>query len=859
MTQGTWRSKAFTIATISVLITLLLQLYLCRFFSFGALIPISIDNNIGNFRDLAFHFPPHGFFSTDYWLGFPKDPAPLTPLNLLANLPAWWFFTTFYPLCGALSLLTFYWFLRLLGFQTALAMVGGVIYAWQGDLLGNIFPGHFAPAVQWALFPFAFGCAVQTIRERDWFYAAVSGAACGLMVTLLPDRGGLSCLLIGIYILTQAFKRSPKFRFDTGAVLRFCCIALTAFLVSLPALHSNFHQYVQNAEPGHHEDTRERYHWATQWSQPPEEWLAYWIPGFFGWYSGSSEGPYWGRMGRSARWEQEHSDFRNFSMEQPGFGTAAFILASIGLIVVWRKRKENAGMDFTEEQQHWSRFFAAAAILCWFLSLGRYLPHFAYQWVLKIPGMYTWRNPVKWMVPGGFCVMVLAVFGLRSIAALIEHPDDDAIARLKIYLRCMLYLLACFFIVSGVGEVFLSIPLTHEKYSPKEIIAAAKTAQHAIFFAGLEALFFLSLISILHRPESVRRLTIINPLFRRWRDRAFAPENLSTTLCCSVAFAVVAQMFWVQMHYLQPYDLRHTLASNPLMERLKAAAPARVKVFSQDGPSHEFLTFDLPFHKISSVDIPAISRMPRDYQAFFDAFHNQGWRLWQLAGVRYVLAPGDLLANLANDASIKPHITDIYPMTIMGCRPDDFRISFVDGSQGMTHALVELRNTLDKATLIPALEILPTSSDVLKQLDNSQWDPVKTILVDAPTAKSNSLSVSTPAMPLAGKSHVNLIAYTDSEIRFRVKTPSPCYLLINDRFDSGWHALINGHATAIFPANFILRAVRVPAGESDVRMIYDVSTGFVWFQLSLLAILSLWAIVRVLKRDIFPLQGSPHG
>jgi hypothetical protein len=68
---------------------------------------------------------------------------------------------------------------------------------------------------------------------------------------------------------------------------------------------------------------------------------------------------------------------------------------------------------------------------------------------------------------------------------------------------------------------------------------------------------------------------------------------------------------------------------------------------------------------------------------------------------------------------------------------------------------------------------------------------------------------------------VDLRAYTTRRIDAAVQSSSPGYLLINDAWDPDWSATVNGQPAPVLRADFMLRAVPVPAGASQVVLDYD--------------------------------------
>lgn len=70
-------------------------------------------------------------------------------------------------------------------------------------------------------------------------------------------------------------------------------------------------------------------------------------------------------------------------------------------------------------------------------------------------------------------------------------------------------------------------------------------------------------------------------------------------------------------------------------------------------------------------------------------------------------------------------------------------------------------------------------------------------------------------------------------------------LVVTDAYYPGWKATIDGLPTQVWRANYALRAVVVPAGEHEVRYIYDplslrLGVGISTASISLLLILVLF-------------------
>jgi hypothetical protein len=130
-----------------------------------------------------------------------------------------------------------------------------------------------------------------------------------------------------------------------------------------------------------------------------------------------------------------------------------------------------------------------------------------------------------------------------------------------------------------------------------------------------------------------------------------------------------------------------------------------------------------------------------------------------------------------------------------------------------SHALVEFRDYLAKATFVPGAEIIPKMGDQLARLKEPTWDPRRTVLLAEAAGPAESTIDPAPS--------VDLQTYTTRRVVAAVQSAGPGYLLINDAWDPDWSATVNGRQAPVLRADFMLRAVPVPAGTSQVALDYN--------------------------------------
>jgi hypothetical protein len=838
---------------IIALASLVAQLALCQFFTFGQTVPFTIDVNPSNIWKYAYHFPPRGEFLTLNWFGLANLPPTLNPFSFAAaHLTPWLFFTAYAPLIGTAALLAMVAFLRELALPRPAALLGGVIYAWQGDLLPFVFPGHFAYITTWPFFALAAWAALRA--RGHWTYGLLAGASCGMMVGLQPDRGSIASLLIAaIYLAPAVFGRVPAARQLRPLVL---CVA-TAALVSLAAFLALFQSYIVGVKLGGAGDREQAFTIATTFSLGPAETLSYLVPGFFGWTNTHPTGPYWGWIGQTPGYEFSHQGERNLNLAISTTGTVGSILAILGACLLlpgaqrffgsqspaaprpfdWTAqpgldpadspstpsavlaspgrapgtlRARTAPVSTLDDRQLlFGRLLLALGLLSLLLAWGYHTP--LYRPLFALPLMDKWRNPLKWLEIFNFSAVTLAAYGAAQI---FRSLREEGLRRaLSLYLAVVVGLLFALLLASYPLAILIAGYL-NAGYQAPEIANVMHTLHVSLGVAvALGVLLWLGVAGA-WRGERLREWDIVNPWLRRQWHRLLAIENRAGTLAAFCSLLVFLQLGWVARQFIDPVGLGHLTATNPLLQSLKAEGPlVRVAVPQpQDSLLNFYLQNQFAADRISSIDISAASRIPDALTAFVDAFTGHTARLWTIGGVKNVAIAQGQLNTLRQDPEIAANITAADGYTL-GPAPDG----------QPTHALVRLRDYFAKATFIPGAETFPADDPLLQRLADVKWNPRATVLLtttgagalQGPAIRDAAAAPPHPPYPAA-----SITRDTPHEIDLTVDTPAPGYVLLNDQYDPDWQVTLNGKTAPLLRADYLLRAVAVPAGPSTVTLRY---------------------------------------
>jgi len=804
--NSTLKVRPWTSLWVVAFVSLLIQLWICQFFSFGEQVPESIDVNPSNLWKLAYHFPPQGSFQVYNWLGIPNLPVPLNPFGLAANLPAWWFFTTYAPVIATLALLAMAAFLRELELPQPAALFGGVIYAWQGDILSFVFPGHYAYIATWPFFAIAAWGALRAQRTRHWAYALISGASCGLMVGLQPDRGSIASLLIGVLYAAPILRQPDEWLWN---LRRLALCAGIALLVALAAFLALFQSYIVGVKMGGEENREQAYKLVTQYSYGPEDTLTYLVPGLLGWHSSSENGPYWGSIGRTLDWPKNPNGTRNLNLAISTTGTVSATLALMAACLLLPGRW--LGPHFiTEWQCFYGRVFLVCGLIALILAWGYHTPF--YRPLFALPLMDKWRNPLKWLEITNFALVVLSAYGVQHLIASL----DATVPEIKIVRRHLLWFAGSIVAVLGISllssyplEIVLMAKLQAESYDSGAITNILGTLHVSLLVALILMVLSCILLGALWRPESLRAWILVNPLLHRLWQKMLTPDYLPLTLALGLAALSVMQLKWVTSQFITPTSLRELTESNPLLEQLQSEGNrVRVSAAPQDPFLNVLMQNQFYADNISCLDISAASRIPNDLNVFLKNFDTDRERLWFLAGVKNVVVPKDMMPKLQHDPGISTNIDHADGYTLIPTRDDT-----------PSHALIQMHDYLAKVTFVPQAEVIPDNDELLKRLEDSVWNPRKTVLLksSAPAPPSPSSSQVEAVFP---SDQVELKTYTPQEIIIDAHSATGGYVLINDQYDPDWEVKINGIPTPLLRADYLLRAIAIPAGSSTITMRY---------------------------------------
>jgi hypothetical protein len=105
------------------------------------------------------------------------------------------------------------------------------------------------------------------------------------------------------------------------------------------------------------------------------------------------------------------------------------------------------------------------------------------------------------------------------------------------------------------------------------------------------------------------------------------------------------------------------------------------------------------------------------------------------------------------------------------------------------------------------------------------------------------------SVPAARRADVDIVEYGTRDLVLDVRADRSGWLLVTDRWARGWRATVGDTAVDVFGANFIFRAVRIPAGRSRVAF-HFAPAFFPWLAWLSWAILAIIAAAAIRSRSL---------
>lgn len=680
---------------------------------------------------------------------------------------------------------------------------------WIGVNLTILYAGHPAKPYIVMLFVAALIPVSRAVRG-SLAHSLLWGGCIGLMFIHQQDVALFFALFAGAYFVFRLFGelgfKSPRkwIRILTPALI-------FAFVFACGPLLSGYKTHVANSVQTQVQTPKQKWEYVTQWSFPPEESIVFIAPGYTGWRSGESDGPYWGRMGRSVGWEQTGQGFRNFKLENMYIGFIPVAFALFALFSCYRSKHRAEIL-----------FWGGAALVALFLSFGKFFP--LYSLFYKLPVVNNIRNPNKFLQVFQVCVAILSAYGFDRLFRSGEWR------------------------VASGKESGYAAPLKPETKSlnpssqPSDLrLLISENRRFFYFLAGILGLLTLWTLSLtLDRSGDMARLMVQgwpqdaaqtiskNKVMALWHasimaalvaavfalfsfSRCLKAVGLKRWIAACLILIVAADAFVLSKHYIKTMP-RSYIETNALIDFLKKdLKQQRVALVNEQNLFGILKTYTLPYNGIPVFNPGDVSRMSVDYRNFLQATRRDPLGMWEFSAVKYLLAPAGLESQVPSGRVRK----------VFACAPRSAQDGGFILQSDMVGplAVFELLNVLPRYALFAGSKKMKDEEALNRIGDLSQL----------------SLRPDSKLPELVGQGQtgrVTVTRYQPGRVTLSVQSEAGGILRSADFYTDGWKAKVDGKLVSVEPVDYICLGAFVPAGSHQVELYYNARKGFLYLQLA---------------------------
>lgn len=850
LTPMPWRQRLLFAAVLAVLSAALFhQSFKPEMVLFSSDGPLGIAAS----KQLAFPAGFTGMWFDSNWLGSGGGPnAPqstwlflwlLGPVGFAKFLPALQIF-----LLGLAATFCF----RTFGFRPMVCLLAGIAAELNSNFFSNACWGVGTRCTSLAA-AFLAIAAIWSSRNGPLHVRlaklVLGGLATGLSVMEGADNGMIFSLFIAAFAFYVPLigEGSPAKRIlQSGAAT--AVVTIFALFIAYQTVQSLVGTQIKGIVGMEQtaESKEKRWVGATLWSLPKREILRVIIPGVFGYRQDTpGGGEYWGGVGSDpgiAEMQQQLksgdpqvqqqalSYLQNTQWRSSGAGEYAGLL--VVLVAAWAVArsfsKQAQTYSATEKKLIW--FWAAMGFLGVIMAWGRHAPF--YQLFYALPYMSTIRNPMKFMHPAHMTLMILFAYGLQGLSREYLEKTSATVAKIP-WDKFWKY--ACFAAVAiaAVGWLVYAAqkPSTTGsetdlvRYMKANAIGGAASAEEVARFSIREVGIFVLVLGL-----SVAAVLAIQA------GRFRGPRALGAGVLLGAI--LVLDLARANAPWIQYFDYQARYATNPVFDLLKernweqrVTTPGfrlnQAYANFQNIYRGEWMQHQFQFHNIQSLDVVHEGgRANIEKETYVSQFNANIARYWRLTNTRFLFGVPGLVDALNRDLDpVNKSFRQRLAFSLYR-KPGATAISVETNAAG-PFALIEFGGALPRAKLYPQWRVMTNDQTALSLLASTNFQPEAEVILaeEIPAAAAGVTTTGT----------AEYTAYEPKQFTIKTASTAPGVLLINDRYSADWKITIDGQPAKLLRANFIMRAVQVPAGPHEVVWRYQ--PGLKAFYISISAIL----------------------
>ena len=713
-------------------------------------------------------------------------------------------------LLGAIGMFLLF---RTLGFPWYINIIGVIAFVFWPHFQGLIEVGHNAKIRAICAMPLVIYAFINYTKKRNLFSIVLFTLLFSLQFRTQHYQIIFYTLLIilgvGIYIII-AWIREKEYKRLYTTIGIFVVGLIVAILMSAQPLFVAKEYTEYSTRGGNAISLSEKkaesnktggvtFDYATQWSFAPKEMMTLISPRFYGGTSGETytgkkfphlknkkiPGTYWGDM--------------PFTQSSEYMGIIIVVLAVFG---IWVNRKN--GMVIT---------FSVLLLFSLLLSFGRHFTLLYKLFFYYVPYFDKFRAPVMTLILVSFNVIVLAMYGLKSLF------EIDSKEKLKPFI-----IISGFFGVIGLLYIIAPNLLSYStagdaRYSSNpQVLGMIKNVRKEFMqIDTLRMLMFLGgfvTFSILFYLKKIKKEILILGIFL-----LVTIDSMSV----SYRFISTAQFF-----------------NKKNAERRYFQKNQFDKIMDQDKNYYRVIEIGQGF---TSNDLAYRHQLIGGYSAIKpqliqDIVDNN---LYHGSDPKFPINFN--VINMLNGKYI-----------VLGGNVNHPALEMLSVNKQQNKVLFKNRSVLPRVFFVEKTKKLSNEKEVVRYMNNAAFNPKEIALIS-----NKNLSEKTYGIDGEAK----ITDYNPNSVKIDMKNNSESFMILSEAyFPIGWKCKIDNQETNIYQVNHILRGIEVPAGEHKIifdfepksykraNMISSITTYMAWLVLiGLLVMDHKNRLIGIIKRN----------
>jgi hypothetical protein len=672
-----------------------------------------------------------------------------------------------------LYMIGFFILLLVLKVDKWLAIAGAIAFAFSSYLFIIFEAGHNSKAHAIGYMAPVLAGIILTYRGR--YLAGGIMAAIALSLEIFTNHLQITYYLIltvGVYVIAELVtsirqKQLPGFAKASGVLLIASIFAVATNITTIWATY----EYGKETIRGKTELTSEKSNrtggldkdYATQWSYGIPETFTILIPNFNGGASSgslnTSSNTYKALLSNNIDNNQADKIIKNIPLY---WGTQISVAGPVylGAIIVFLFI---FALFIVKDKFKW--WLLTAAVLSILLAWGKNFMPFTDFFMNYVPGYNKFRAVSMTLVIAEFCIPLLAILGLQQ--ALSVTTDKKKVIKYLYYSLGIVGGISLFFALAG-SAIFNFISPADEQYKtyfPEWMMAAIRQDRAAIFATDS----FRSLIFILLAGAAI--WAMINEKIKK------------PVFFTALILLILIDMWSVNRRYLNSESfVRKSVDAVPFQ-------PSQADLIIMKDTDPDFRVFN------QAVGNPFIDASTSYFHKSLGGYHGAKLRRYQEL-IDYQLSKGNM--NVYNMLNTKYFIV-----------PDE--------KGGQPQMQINMQ-ALGNAWFVNNGHMVNNADEELAAL--SDFIPTETAIYDKrfeSQVKGHIISKDPLATIVLTDYKPNHLTYTSDTRSEQLAVFSEIY------YDKGWNAYIDGKQAPYFRANYVLRAMIVPAGNHVIEFKFEPS------------------------------------